>query len=158
MPLAAVGIICLGLVPTLGGPDRPLHWAMSAGMVGFGVLLRVRHRLERREGPLREVPASVARRAGRSMLATVGVIATLVGGVLLARWTPHSPAAPLSLAMPLVTLAWLAAIGWRVVRHGAISTTEAAALTDRPSRRPPNWDALSAGSHPRKATSSHASL
>ena len=32
MPLAAAGIICLALVPTLGGPDHPLHWAVTGSL------------------------------------------------------------------------------------------------------------------------------
>lgn len=156
VPLASVGIILLGLVPTLGGPDRPLHWLMTAGMVGFGVLLRLRHRLHRGEPPLRDVPPEVARKAGRAMLITVGVIALLVATLMAARWslTPHVSA--LSIAMPLVALGWLTSIGLRVLRQGTRSEVEAQ-HADRPSRRPPPWD-LPGGHGPNKATSSHASL
>jgi hypothetical protein len=158
-PLAAVAIQCLGLVPTLGGPDRPLHWAMTAGMVGFGALLLVRHRLQRREGPLPDVPAPVAREAGRAFFITLAVIALLLTGFFVVRWNPHGSTALLSLALPAAGLAWLTAIGLRVRRHGAEApAAEAAAIADRPSRRPSNWDALSnAGSGHGKA-STHASL
>lgn len=117
IPLAATGIICLGLLPVLGGPDRPLHWAMTAGMVGFGMLLLVRRRLQRREGPLAQVEAPVVRSAARAFFITVGVIALLITGLLVVRLNPHSPTTVLSLALPALGLGWLSLIGLRVLRH-----------------------------------------
>lgn len=133
---------------------------MTAGMVGFGALLLVRHRLQRREGPLRDVPGPVARQAGRAFFITLTVITLLLTGFFVVRWSPHGSTALLSLALPVAGLAWLTAIGLRVRRHSAEAPTEAeaTAVADRPSRRPSNWDALSnAGSGHGKA-SSHASL
>jgi hypothetical protein len=132
---------------------------MTAGMVGFGTLLLVRHRLQRREGPLRDVPAAVARQAVRAFFITLGVIALLLSGFFVLRWNPHAPLALLSLALPVTGLAWLTVIGLRVMRHAAaVAESEAPAVADRPSRRPSNWDALSnAGSGHGKA-STHASL
>lgn len=132
---------------------------MTGGMVGFGALLLVRHRLQRREGPLREVPPAVARQAGRALLITVAVIALLLLGFLVVRWSPHSPTALLSLALPALGLAWLVLIGLRVLRHAAApAAVEAATLADRPSRRPSNWDALSSAGSGHGKASSHASL
>src|SRR5438552_3886137 len=80
--VAAAGIICLGLVPTLGGPEQPLHWAVTAGMAGFGVLLWARRRLRGAEAPLPQISKQAARTAGRIVLAVVGVIAVLVGVII----------------------------------------------------------------------------
>lgn len=117
IPLAAAGIVCLGLVPVLGGPDRPLHWAMTAGMTGFGLLLLVRRRLQRREAPLAAVAAPVVRSAARAFFITVGVIALLVTLLLALRLDPRSPTTALSLALPALGLVWLGLIGLRVLRH-----------------------------------------
>ncbi|HVY27107.1 MAG TPA: hypothetical protein VHB79_11175 [Polyangiaceae bacterium] len=117
VPVAAAGIICLGLVPTLGGPDLPLHWAMTAGMTGFGLLLLVRRRLQRREAPLALVEPSAVRQAARAFFITVGVIGALIAGLLAVRMNPHSPTTALSLALPALGLGWLGLIGLRVLRH-----------------------------------------
>lgn len=143
MPLAAAGIACLGLVPTLGGPDRPLHWAMTAGMVGFGVLFAARHRLSKREGALRPVAAEAARRAGTTVLVICAISALLVLGIVVLQWRRGGPIGLLSLAMPLLGLAWLASLGYQSLRHRD-ATTEPGLSPDRPSQRPAKVDALGA--------------
>ena len=129
VPLAAAGIICLGLGPTLGGPDRPLHWAMTAGITGFGLLLLVRHRLRRREAPLAPVEPSAVRQAARVFFITVGLIGVIIAGLLAVRLNPHSPTAVLSLTLPALGLGWLGLIGLRVLRH-----RPAAAVAEAPAK------------------------
>lgn len=159
VPLASVGVILLGLVPVVGGPDNPLHWAMTAGMVGFGALLRARHSLRRAEGPLAQVPVPVARQVGRAYFITLGVIAVLATGIMATRWGLHFRVSPLSVSLPVVGLLWLGLIGLRVRRHGLPAPQVELPADDRPSRRPSNWDALSSsGSGASKAASSHIGL
>jgi hypothetical protein len=141
VPLAAAGIACLGLVPALGGPDRPLHWAMTAGMVGFGALLAVRHRLSRREGALGHVEEGAARSAGTAVLVVCGVSAALVLGIIGLQWRRGGPIGLLSLVMPLLGLLWLAWLGHKSLRHRD-AAAEPPAAKDRPSRRPPKRDAV----------------
>lgn len=141
MPLAAAGIICLGLVPTLGGPDQPLHWAVTAGMAGFGALLWARRRLRGAEAALPPIPKAAARAAGRVLLAIVGVIAVLVGVIVGFRVHSGQAISALSLALPGLGLAWLVTLSVQMLAHRE-PPTEGAALDDRPSRRPPNWEAL----------------
>jgi hypothetical protein len=124
VPLAAAGIACLGLVPTLGGPDRPLHWAMTAGMVGFGALLFVRHRLVKREGALRPVSAAEARHAGATVLILTGISALLVLGIVGLQWRRGGDIGLLSLAMPVVGLLWLGSLGVLSRRHRVDPTAD----------------------------------
>jgi len=140
--LASVGIIGLGLLPTLGSPDRPLHWAMTAGMIGFGALLAVRHRLRRFEAQLAPVPQSTAQRAGRTVLWVTGVIGAMVVVIVLQRLTSGGPIALLSIAMPIAGLAWLASLGLKARRWPADPSDASTASNDRPSRRPPAWERL----------------
>jgi hypothetical protein len=142
VPLAAAGIICLGLVPTLGGPDRPLHWAMTAGMVGFGGLLAARRRLHGFEGPLQRVPVGMAKQAGRALLGVSGIIAALV--LVIVGFRVHSGGAmsALSLALPGAGLAWLAQLGVQTLRYRE-RATESSTAGERPSRRPPNREQVS---------------
>ncbi|MES1187062.1 MAG: hypothetical protein ABUL60_24820 [Myxococcales bacterium] len=142
MPLAAVGIICLGLVPTLGGPDRPLHWAMTAGMVGFGGLLWARRRLHRSEGALQRVPQHLALRAGRALLTITGIVAALVGVIVALRWHSGGAISALSVGLPVIGLAWVALLGFQALNYRE-QATEAPTAGERPSRRPPNWDQVS---------------
>jgi hypothetical protein len=135
-PLAAVGIACLGLLPTLGGPDRPLHWAMTAGMVGFGALLWARRRLTRREGALAGVPAHAARHAGRTVLLISAVSGSLVLIIILAQVRRGGSVGVLSLALPALGLTWLVSLGLKALRHRD-PIADAPAPNDRPSRRPP---------------------
>lgn len=140
MPLAAAGIACLGLVPTLGGPDRPLHWAMTAGMVGFGALLFVRHFLARREGALRPVATVDAARAARALLVITAISAALVVGIVALQWRRGGDIGLLSLTMPLVGLLWLGSIVVRSRRH---RVDPAADLVERSSSlRPAKLDAV----------------
>jgi hypothetical protein len=140
-PLAASGIVCLGLVPTLGGPERSLHWATTAGMVAFGVLLLTRHRLRPPVGELERVAEPAARRAGRAVLVLCGIIAALMGVIVGARLRSGGSIGLLSMAMPLAGLGWLFHLGIKTHRHRAGPLPiDTAQPTDRPSRRPPSWD------------------
>jgi hypothetical protein len=141
VPLAAAGIICLGLVPILGGPDQALHWAVTAGMAGFGVLLAARRRLRGAEGPLPPISREAARAAGRVLLGIVGVIAVLVGVIVGFRVHSGEPISALSLALPGLGLAWLLTLGAQMLAHRE-PPAEGVAADERPSRRPPNWEAL----------------
>ena len=141
VPLAAAGIICLGLVPTLGGPEQPLHWAVTAGMAGFGVLLWARRRLRGAEGPLSPIPKQQAHAAGRILLGVIGVIAVLVGVIIGFRVHSGEPMSALSLTLPGLGLAWLVTLSVQMLTHRE-PPAEGTAPEERPSRRPPNWDAL----------------
>jgi hypothetical protein len=141
-PLAAIGIACLGLIPTLGGPERPLHWAMTGGLLLFGVLLFARHRFGRQKTPLGRVDEPAARAAGRTVLVVSAVIGALVAVIVGARLRSGGSIAALSLAMPAVALGWLASLGLKAARHRE-PALEPAATSDRPSRRPPNWEPTS---------------
>jgi hypothetical protein len=139
VPLAATGIICLGLVPTLGSPAQPLHWAVTAGMVGFGVLLWGRRRLRGPEGALQRVSPEAARHAGRALFIVCGVVGALVALIVGARLHSAEPLGPLSLALPTLGLLWLVTLAVQVWRHRE-PLAEAAPTGDRPSRRPVSWD------------------
>lgn len=156
MPLAAAGIICLGLVPTLGGPDQPLHWAVTAGMVGFGVLLWARRRLRGPEGELERVPQPAARQAARALSIIWAIVAVLVGVIIGARLSSGGSISALSLALPLAGLAWLAVLAFQVWRYRE-RAGEAQSPGDRPSRRPASWDSLSTPSSSRPPPDTHVS-
>jgi hypothetical protein len=141
VPLASAGIICLGLVPILGGPERPLHWAVTAGMAGFGGLLWARRRLRGPEASLPSISKQAARAAGRALFAVVGVIAVLVGVIVGFRVQSGQAMSALSLALPGLGLAWLVTLGLQMLAHRT-SPVEGGAAEERPSRRPPNWEAL----------------
>lgn len=158
MPLASVGIICLGLVPTLGGPDLPLHWAMTAGITGFGALLLVRYRLQRREAALASVSQAAARRAGHALLWVSGVIALLVLVFTIKQLANGGPIAVLSLAMPVLGLGWLASLGLKALRWPADPVEQSSSAEDHPSRRPPRRERLTPpGSTPPGGPGRHAS-
>ena len=156
MPLAATGIMCLGLVPLLGGPERPLHWAVTAGMVGFGALLWARRRLRGAEGPLPAISKPAAQAAGRSVLMVAGVITLLVGVVVGFRLHSGGELRALSLALPAAALVWLVVLGLQMLGHRG-PPTEAAGTGDRPSRRPPPWDGVSNQNRPSRHPDPHAS-
>lgn len=139
VPLAAAGIICLGLVPTLGGPDQPLHWAITAGMVGFGVLLWTRRRLRGPEGPLQPVAPDAARQAGRAVLIICGVVSLLAALIVGARLHAGEPIELLSVALPVLGLAWLATLGVQARRHRDPAPVSGP-VAERPSRRSASWD------------------
>jgi hypothetical protein len=140
VPLAAVGIISLGLVPALGGPGLPLHWAMTLGMTGFGGLLAFRHVLQRGEGPLPQVPFAQARYAGRAVLWISIICTLLVLGIIGRQLWLRGPIAPLSLAMPLAGLAWIYSVALRSLRWPADRLEPQPNPDDRPSHRPPSWE------------------
>jgi hypothetical protein len=150
-PLAAAGIVCLGLIPILGGPDRPIHWLMTVGIAGFGGLLWARHRLRGSKLPLLRAPDRTVHRAGRVLLAVCGVIATLVDVIVGFRLHSGESLAALSLLLPLAGLVWLAIIALQALLYRE-PAAESVSTGDRPSRRPPNRDALakaqSPSSHP----------
>lgn len=149
-------MMCLGLVPTLGGPDEPLHWLMTAAMTGFGVLLLARHRLQQREPELAEVSPTAARHAGRAVLWITGISAVLVLGIVARQGLQGGPIGALSLIMPLVALVWLGSLGLKALR--ARSESAEAATLERPSRLP-QWERLSSPppSAPPAGPSSHVS-
>lgn len=140
VPLAAAGIVCLGLIPIFGGPEQPLHWAISGGMVGFGVLLWARRRLRGAEGPLQHVAPEAARQAGRALFIVSAVVGVLVALIVGARLGTGEPIGLLSVALPSLGLAWLATLGAQAWRHRG-PAPEPAPTSDRLSRRPVNWDA-----------------
>jgi len=141
VPLAAAGIACLGFIPTFGGPDRPLHWAMTAGMVGFGALLWTRHRLLQRRDPSLTFLVRQPQQAARRVLTISALCTVLVCVIVGAHWHAGKPIGLLSVAMPLVGMSWLTAIGLRIgkLREAPL---EGAASSDRPSRRPPKRESL----------------
>lgn len=141
VPLAAAGIACLGLTPTFGGPDRPLHWAMTVGMVGFGALLWGRHRLTSREGDLEPVPAESAVLAWRALSAITVFCSAICCVIIGSRVYAAKPLAALSVVMPAVGLTWLGLLGWKI-RQLRLVAVESPATTDRPSKRPPKRDSL----------------
>ena len=140
VPLAATGIICLGLVPLLGGPAQPLHWAVAAGMVGFGGLLWTRRRLRGSEAALERVSPEAARRAARALFIVCGVVGVLVALIIGARLRDAAPLGLLSVTLPVLGLAWLVTLGVQASRHRE-PPLEPATVGDRPSRRPVTWEA-----------------
>ncbi len=111
-------------------------------MVGFGVLLWARRRLRGPEGALQRVAPDAVRTAGRALLVVVAVVAALVGVIVGHRLFSGEPLSSLSLVLPAAGLAWLALLGFQVLRHRE-SSLDSASTEERPSRRPPNWDSLS---------------
>ena len=112
---------------------------MTAGMVGFGVLMLVRHRLRGAEPPLADVTSTQTRSAGRTVLLLSGILTLLVLGIVAARLAQGGGIAPLSWLMPAAGLLWLTSLGVKVLRHPAVAPESATAETERPSRRPPEW-------------------
>src|SRR5688572_4776336 len=141
-PLASVGIMGLGLVPTLGGPDSPLHWAMTAGMTGFGLLLALRHRLRRDQPPLALPTEAEARQAGGALLWVSGVIAAMVVAIVLNQLISGGPTSAFSVGLPLVGLWWVASLGFKARRFRSPQVDDSGTTADRPSRRPPTWERL----------------
>jgi|SRR5687767_7372236 hypothetical protein len=132
----------LGLVPTLGGPDSPLHWAMTAGMTGFGLLLAVRHRLRRDQPPLAPLTEADARHAGGAVLWVSGIIGAMVLVIVLHQLISGGPTSAFSVGLPLVGLWWVASLGLKARRFRAAQADDSAATLERPSRRPPAWERL----------------
>ena len=132
----------LGLVPILGGPDQPLHWVMTAGMTGFGLLLAVRHRLRRDQPPLAPLTDAQARHAGGAVLWVSGIIGAMVVVIVLLQLLRGGPTSAFSVALPLVGLWWLASLGFKARRFRAPQVDDSAPPVDRSSRRPPSWERL----------------
>ncbi len=132
----------LGLVPTLGAADQPLHWAMTVGIAGFGLLLLVRYRLQRREAALAPVTRPAARLAGNAVLWVTGIIALFVSFFTLQQFLVGGPIAAWSVAMPALGLLWLASLGLKARRWPADASGPEPSADDRPSRRPPSWERL----------------
>ena len=128
-------------MPTLGGPEQPLHWAVTAGMAGFGVLLWARRRLRGAEEPLPPLSKQAARAAGRIMLGLVAVLAVLVAVIVGFRLHSGQSMSALSLIMPGLGLAWLLILAVQMLALRA-PLADAASSDERPSRRPPNWEPL----------------
>jgi hypothetical protein len=77
------------------------------------------------------------------VLILCGIIASLVGVIVVARLRSGGSISALSLAMPLTGLGWLGLLGIKILRlHVAPLAAEPPAVSDRPSRRPPNWDGV----------------
>jgi hypothetical protein len=72
------------------------------------------------------------------IVATVSLAVAVIVGF---RWQSGGEISALSLVLPLLGLAWLTLLGVQVRRHRE-PTAEASPNTERPSRRPPQWDAL----------------
>lgn len=158
LPLASAGILGLGLLPALGGSDRPLHWFVAAAAVGLGIFLQLWHRVRSPEAPLAPVSPEHATHAGRTLLIITAVSGVLAAGILLTRWHYHGPSAALSVGMPLAALAWLTSIGLRVLRQGEATTFRLPYVPTKSSRPAGAWERVRAGSSRRKPGSSHASL
>jgi hypothetical protein len=126
----------------LGGPAQPLHWAITAGMVGFGVLLWTRRRLRGTEAPLQRVAPGAARHAGRAVFIVCGVVGALVAVIIGARLRVGEPIAALSVALPALGLAWLTTLGFQAWRYDP--PPEHSAATERPSPRPVSWNSNTA--------------
>lgn len=108
----------LGLVPILGGPTQALHWAMTAGILGVGALLALRHRARGREAALPPLGASAARPAGRTLLVICGIVGMMIAGIIASRVRAGGELSWLSVAMPLVGLLWVVSLGLKAARVG----------------------------------------
>lgn len=75
----------------------------------------------------------------------MAVIGALVAVIVGARWQSGLEMSALSVVLPALALAWLTLLGVQVRRHRG-TATEQGSSTERPSRRPPQWDGL-AGSN-----------
>ncbi len=115
-PLAAAGITCIGLIPALGGPDAPLHWFMTAGITGLGLLLGLRHRLYQREAALTSPTAAEARRTGRHLLLIAAICTVLASGIMAMWLVGGGKPLAVSLVLPAIGLAWVTWLGFKVLR------------------------------------------
>jgi threonine/homoserine/homoserine lactone efflux protein len=88
----------------------------------------------------RSTDAAQARSAGRQLLLICGVLGAMVLVIVVARVLRGGTIAPLSLALPIAGLAWLASIGIRVLRSAPRANEAAATPSERPSRRVPRFD------------------
>jgi hypothetical protein len=131
--------MCLGLVPLFGGPAEPLHWVMTAGMVGMGALLLARHRLRPAEAPLPAVSQEHARAAGRTVLWIAGTTGALVAGIVVLRIVAGHPVAPLSWLVPVLGLLWLVSLAVQMLRRRGPAEEVSGPAGERMSRRAPGW-------------------
>jgi hypothetical protein len=149
-PLAAVGIACLGLVPVLGGPDHLLHWAVTGLVLVFSAWLWTRRRRDQPPAGLGRVEAPAARLAGRVTLGVCAVVAAIVAVIFGARLHSGGNVALLSWSLPAASLAWVTSLGLKAWQHREPEVAPAAP-SDRPSRRPPNWDAAASAKSPQSS-------
>lgn len=119
-------------------------------MVGFGVLLWTRRRLRGAEGPLQPVAPAAARHAARAVFMISGVVSLLVALIVGVRLRTGEPIGLLSIALPVLGLAWLATLGVQAWRYRAPPPGPTRAA-ERPSRRPVSWDG-STGRNPSPST------
>lgn len=112
---------------------------MTAGMVGFGALLAVRHLLGRREPPLAVPTPQQAHGAARAIFVICALTALFVLGVVVLRLRDGGGIAALSVIMPAVTLLWLASLGVKSLRSTA-SPEPASAPSERSRRRTSSWE------------------
>ena len=82
-----------------------------------------------------------SRKAARTLLTVTAVIGALVAVIVGFRWQSGLAMSPLSLALPALALAWLTLLGVQVRRHRG-PNAELNPSTERPSRRPPQWESL----------------
>ena len=107
----------------------------------LGALLWARRRVSGPEAQLERVEVPAARLAGRATLGVCAVSAGLVAVIFGARLRSGGSFGPLSLGMPLVSLVWVASLGRKAFRHRELAVELPPAASERPSRRPPSWDA-----------------
>ena len=69
------------------------------------------------------------------------VLGALVAVIVGFRWQSGHEMSALSLVLPALALGWLTLLGVQVRRHRGPSA-ELGPSTERPSRRPPQWDTL----------------
>lgn len=129
-------------MPLLGGlrQPAPAHFALAGGLFAFGALLWTRQRLGKRPASLAPVAVAAARLAGGATLGVCVAIGAIVLVIFGARLRSGGSFGALSVGMPVVALAWLASLGRKAWRHRE-PIAEDAAPSERPSRRPPSWDA-----------------
>lgn len=82
-----------------------------------------------------------SRRAARALFLIVAVVSLAVAVIVGFRWQSGGDISALSLVLPVAALAWLTLLGVQIRRHRE-PTPEASTGAERPSRRPPQWDAL----------------
>lgn len=82
-----------------------------------------------------------SRRAARALFLIVATVSLAVAVIVGFRWQSGLEISALSLALPVLALGWLTLLGVQVQRHRE-PTAEAGPSAERPSRRPPQWDAL----------------
>ena len=82
-----------------------------------------------------------SRKAARALFLVTAVVGILVAIIVGSRWRSGGEISALSVVLPVLALAWLTLLGAQVRRHRE-PAAEATPNAERPSRRPPQWDAL----------------